>query len=139
MSWGNAYRSNSLVRTILAQAFFAILLPKALLADDEATQLQIFLCQTTDEVTAYSFLQQPDGTLSLIGESEASVSKSATALTVLLGDAVFQFQDNQLLTLADGTLQSSNCADVTNTIAVLFKSFMIIEAEAELQFGGVVP
>ena len=133
--WERTY----LQKITLIQAFITIISPGILFADDDAAQLQMFLCQTSEEVAAYVFLQQPYGTLSLIGESEASVSKSATALTVLLGDTVFQFQDNQLLTLANGTLQSSNCADGTNTIAELFHSFTIIEAEAELRFGDVVP
>lgn len=123
----------------LALICFGAFAPNALLADEYDARLQVMLCQTDTGIATFSFRQAPDGELSLIGESDAIVSKSSNAVTVLVGDKVLQFQSNQLQTLANGSLQSSDCADVTDTVVQLAKQLAMPQGASSVQFGGIVP
>ncbi|HEV8034656.1 hypothetical protein [Yoonia sp.] len=113
--------------------------PSTLLADDNSKRIQVLLCQTDDEVSAFSFLQQPDGDLSLLGEGNATVTKGDSAVTVIIGETVLQFQNNQLHRLTNGTLKTTECADVTDTVAQLSKDVAAAESGTALVLGAIVP
>lgn len=108
-------------------------------AESDAAQLQVLVCQTDTQLLTFSFLQSPDGTLSLIGNRDATISKSANAVTVLDGDKVRQFQDNRLQTLEGGTLTSSDCADITDTIAELADLIGRMDTETPVSPVAIVP
>lgn len=113
--------------------------PTSSWAESDATQLQVLVCQTDTELLTFSFLQSSDGTLSLIGDPDATVSKSANAVTVLEGDKVHQFQDNRLQTLEGGTLKSSDCSDMTETIAQLVNLIGEADTDASVSPSAIVP
>lgn len=113
--------------------------PTSSWAESDAAQLQVLVCQTDTQLLTFSFLQSSDGKLSLIGDPDATVSKSANAVTVLEGDKVLQFQDNRLQTLEGGTLKSSDCADVTETIAQLADLIGEADTDASVRASAIVP
>lgn len=123
---------------ISALSLFAAI-PSSSWAEGDSSRLQVLICQTDNQLLAFPFLEASDGTLSLIGDTDATISKSEKAVTVLVGDKVLQFQDNQLRILENGSLRSSDCADVTGTIGELSSLVAQVGSERTVTLGPIIP
>jgi hypothetical protein len=126
-------------RFILALFLASASMPAQLLAEQKGTRLQVLICQAEPSPAVYAFSQSADGELSLVGESDAFVSRGENSVTVVIGDRVFQFSNNQRQMLTNGTLQTTECADVTTLVTDLVDHFTRQDDQRTIEPTVILP